>query len=112
MLLNNFTLYIGPKKRWIEVRPLYIFEKGKWPALTGEYVIYSNATRNTIGELPPEANQNASILGSFFYSPDANSAHFKGKETLDSNELSDLLCSVKAMIVINYAQNFGITVSL
>jgi len=108
--MNNFTLYIGPHKRWIEIRPLYISEPGKWPELSGEYIIYSNDRRNPIGELQPEHNQDTSILGSFFYTIGENIGEFKGKETLIAAEIRDIRDAIKCMVVFHYGNCVGMTV--
>jgi hypothetical protein len=107
MLINDFTAYIGAQKRWIEVRPLYTFATGKWPELTGEYIIYSNDSRTDIGELQKEANQDNSILGSFYYSIEDNISEFKGSAVFGGDELFDLAYLIKSMIVFNYAKCSG-----
>jgi len=110
-ILNNFTAYIGEQKRWIEVRPLYTSLRGESPELTGEYVIYSNARRNSIGELQQEVNQDSSILGSFFFSFETSVAEFKGKETLRNDELRDLSYLIKSTVTYHYARCLGLQIS-
>ncbi|HEY5325388.1 MAG TPA: hypothetical protein VIJ27_00160 [Mucilaginibacter sp.] len=113
MLINNYTAYVGKQKRWIEIRPLYTWTPGKCPELSGEYIIYSNAKRNAIGELQHEANQDNSILGSFFYSILEDSiVEFKGQEILRPDEIRDIKYSIKSTIAVHYASCFSIKVSV
>ena len=102
MELTPFIAYIGEQKRWVEIRPVYFPPSTAFEHLPDEYIIYSNDTRNAIGELRQGSNEENAILGTFRFLDNTvslNEYEFDRKVKLQIDELRDISYAIKVAIV-------------